>query len=1793
MQMLSPQTARSLRHTQRQGSTLIIVVALLGMLAFLGFVFYTFAKQERANAATFSQGAKNLKSTSADPNVFFDYALQQIILGPQDSDVQSILWGGRHSMLANMFGRDGVPWNGEGVGLMQDTAGNPFVDMNSNDSSADANDNQSLLAIVDSPAANPAWTYGSSGVNWGTNKRFRGSAALDQTQDLPEPDVNYNSPDLNTMFVSYDGTAIGAGGANPTRVLVPSFLRPQYLRSGGAPIAQWYLNSAANQCMRPHPSHMCVGVNSSGTPYVTTTPRYVNSTEMDTSVTPNRPMYRSLNLRQPFTFSNFAPPDPVGNAAPNGYLGNWNGGTNLGTSNGVTQYEYDLDVDTDGDGVNDAILMDLGYPPIRRGDGKLIVPLFAINIRDLNGLINLNATGNLAGNNNIDPASPHPVSSTFPLGFRVLPGLATATPDNLSKSNLGMSTNEINPQRALTADPVNDTQLASSQAAIQLAYFLKLFDPTVSVTPPQAGRSIAELANLEWLMLNIGTTNFQLGVFQSGGSLLNSASDLLVGRNGEPGLLRNYLSTAVTNDQPHPGYSTAWTSGTPSNWSVASAPTLNPNSDDNFNYDEGESAYNIRYVTPLDFRGSGQQFQRYNWGPDKQPGVAGIDDDGDGLIDNITEEGWPASDDTIIYGKHPELYQRTGSPLYWPIFSGYQSFFGSTAGGVRWGESQSTPNYFSSGKSLLMQSSTPYSLLDEPTEAIVDRTLMSSAYNSYFNYLSSLSSNWTLTIAAVQNAIGYDGILGTEEVQFLQGTSATTGSSVARSRLAQLMPANMTASQNAMDIRKRFTTFSQDRREFGFVDSLVGGLRSWESSPQFPPSLSGGTPNPYRAELFYYMEQVANSFSPSLKLNVNRWLVYDAGTTNYGFVQLPEQTSVNDTAATTARQQMARDIYTLLYTLCCVHGTPTAVDLDYRTIPLANLPTKAQAKEMAQFAVNLVDSLDTDNIITAFYYDPDLSNNVGPNNAAGWDPLAFVGNDTQPQTSDDYVVYGVERQQLVFSEAAVFNVQYGTDSKTTIFDDALTNKTKGRWYLFFELQNVSPMNVTLASNSVTWSNAATNGNWRVSLYDPTYPVPALLNQVYFLPGLDSTNNYIAHTSGTDLVLPSGALFSVASQDGTDLFSGLPRTSDLRYDPTNTGTSYPLAVPSATANGAADAPVPTPATTAGMFVPRCNLDLVWNYGDATATRFWLKNGSDGTTGLPVSPGQFVSPLLTSGLSAAAATAVRLTLDTQAAAGTNPNHDVFTTWTTSTWVAVDNTTNNTVGAAPLDMPITSIAPSTVAPSIAVSFPRTVPLLSGTAPAIATVSNLNTPSIAPIASTNYIPWQSQNDRDFHSISELLQLPLYGADQLTASLAQVNTPGSQTISPTISNGLFHTQKGTTQYVPTTAAARFLHPENPDYTLNVMTPNYGNRWYRLLNFLEVPNRSNQHQAILGIPPAVSVFPSATTVVIGAADASGRTPVTFNYPGSPGITALSPPSNMLTGAFKLPEYYGWPVNQGQINLNMVRHPEVLNALLDDDQLINDPRFVSTASQFLDDATGDTARQWWVEFLKSRESRYVKTPGTPFPVDPIALLYMPGTANARPFRSVDSIGPIALNTTTLDSPLENTILRSLPVDAATAASANDSRRLFEVGNTTDHVSPTLNEVAAAPLHPSVRYRLLSKLLNNTTSRSNSFAVFITVQYYEAAEVGSGTATPIVRIGGQSADMSANRAIFIVDRTGAIEQMKTLATNVATATIPTPTNVTFPVSAASYSFQPNTDTSGQRTKMNGIRWRDLVIHRQPLN
>jgi hypothetical protein len=1683
-----------LQRATRNGSTLVIVVALLGMLAFLGFVFYTFSKQERASAVTFSQGAQAMKAPSLEPDSLWDFALQQLIIGPPDSFYQSILWGGRHSLLANMYGRNAIPWDGDGINLIS-LSGQPFVDMNYDgipDVTAD------FLGFIDSPAAN-------AGVLWGPSTKSLSS--------LPSPDAGYNYPDINSVFLSYDGAALNALTGVQSRVIIPSFFRPQYLRSGGTPDASWYSDPAtATQVMRPHPEH--VSVDGSGNAIVVNgrnAKRYVTSSED----------YRAIGLRRPFTFKSFVPPESSSTATP-GTLGVW---TNPDPD---FQLDIDLDVDTDGDGVKDAILMDLGYPPVRRGDGKLVVPLFAINVRDLNGLISLNASGNLSGNLDLNLTTSHQ------LGFNQNRD-GSWSMDNISKSNLGLSTYEINPERALTALP-SDIATSRPEIAAQLNYVLRLFGyPTTGPAANQPGRSVGELANLEWLMLNVGRVNFHLGLAGLASNitqLQNAIADQFSGRNGEsvqtllngvaivsydasgnavlaplsvngtqPTTLRKFFTTGRVLDLPKAGVSATWDAGSPPSTVNWPSPFGTPTPDDNVNSNEGETTNPNRWVHPLDFRGSGRFVNHFDYGADLRPGIKDVDDDGNGLVDDAGEEGWIPSDDhgadqrpgiaffdddsngtvddlseagaissddpTAKRGKFALAVQASANR--WPAYMGYHSI-----GTVRWGEAATTGTY----SGFLMSASRRDSLLDEGAEAIIDPMIMSPQYSQY---------------SSVANTIRNDAVFGPEEMLFLQGSGSDARLTENRSRLAELMPGNLVASTSAPDIRKRLTTVSSDRCEFGFgfqPSGLRGGVSgTWESNPVFPPGISGNA-NPYRDELFALLKQQANGASQQqLRLNINQLLTTSGS--QYQFRMLSEQTSVDDVAAFNDRQAMARDIYTLLYTLC------QGQDADYR-LP-GGQPSLIQTKEMAQFAINYVDALDPDDIITAFYYDPDLSSTGG-----GWDRV--YGPDGTAGNSDDTVVYGVERQLLTFAETVALRIKKtATNSDMTIFDDTLTDATNGRNYLYFELQNVTPMNVTLASSGVTRINASTSANWKVQLLNPT--VGTVYNSMYLLSGLDS-NNQIQIDANGNRILQSGLLFSVSSQDGTDKFtSGKCRTSDFRADVGFDGM-FERNIPS---GGAADTSggktVPTTTTSETDFpTPKCNLDLVWDYGEGPTmqNRFVLDSNTD-------IPGSFVSQMGGTG-------SIRLLLQRRAAAGG------LVVWTTVDTTANSPTTSDVaVGEV---TPPTTVAGAPISLLNIKSYPRVTPLSRTSAAVVAGANTINTVS----TNTALAVAQIHNDRDFASLVELFQLPLCGPDQLTNGR--------------ISNAEFYhdvtSDPLNPKYYPTVAAARFLRPDNPDATLNGDVGNFGNRWYRLLDLLEVPNRSHRQLAVVGISGSTS-------------------------------SSVAPPS--IAEPYNLPQFFGWPRSHGLVNINMIRHPQVLGALLDDDQVVNDPRFISSGTQYLD-GSDESSRRWWVEFVKARDSRFHAS--SAFAPDPSTGLYIPGTADSRPFRSYDVVQKTAKDA---DSPLENTILRCLPTDG-NASPANEARRLFEVGTSAEHIGRADLEAAANPtqlLPPSIRYRLLAKLMNNTTTRSNSFAVFVTAQYHEAVVVAadSGTARA-VRIGGRLDDAPVHRGFFVIDRTAAVEQMKRVSGN--------------PVSTNSFSFQPDTNPTGTS---NGIRWKDLVLYRQTLN
>ena len=132
---------------KRRGTVIIIVLALLGLLALIGFFAVSFTGQENQSATYFANSptAKTL-TQSLDPNAFFNDILRQIIIGPGITEQQSVLWGGNKALVPTMFGRDLAPYNGFGVNqIWNGTTNLPTVDQTSTASPTTARGSNSII----------------------------------------------------------------------------------------------------------------------------------------------------------------------------------------------------------------------------------------------------------------------------------------------------------------------------------------------------------------------------------------------------------------------------------------------------------------------------------------------------------------------------------------------------------------------------------------------------------------------------------------------------------------------------------------------------------------------------------------------------------------------------------------------------------------------------------------------------------------------------------------------------------------------------------------------------------------------------------------------------------------------------------------------------------------------------------------------------------------------------------------------------------------------------------------------------------------------------------------------------------------------------------------------------------------------------------------------------------------------------------------------------------------------------------------------------------------------------------------------------------------------------------------------------------------------------------------------------------------------------------------------------------------------------------------------------------------
>ncbi len=1421
----------------------------------------------------------------------------------------------------------------------------------------------------------------------------------------PAPDVDYTAPDINSLPLAFVGSGVDINGADVS-VIIPSFHRPQLLRQSGAIIPNWPQSNVTTQrVMRPHPYHMTATANP--------IPRFISAI--------TGPVTNSLGQTvQPFPFGTNASVQqgvwdltgPPGAAAPN----------------------YQWDVDNDGDLVKEGIWMDLDFPMQSLPDGRNYVPLFSFTVTDADGLINLNISGNQSG-----------------LSYPVT-GLPLAGGRHISRSNQGLSRAEISPEWAMTADPAID-----SASTLQHNLFWNTGAGTISRT---------EMANSETLFLNMGRPDFtdrNGGTYSvpGGGATTYEPTSYYAGRYGELELMarNNYTmsgkgiasygdGSAANRDfsfMPLPGRSGQIYSG--SGDDDLDAQFGQSRFDNAGYYFMGASFQRLQsnvavpsFVHPLDFWGNGASFQAISTGLRVQMSNSGL----------TVPSQWP--------------YYATGysSPGNDSTMSGFTNYLSAASGNL-------LPS------SILYQS-------DEPDEII---------------------SEWEL--ASTNATMLQDEVFGPDNMFELQATNSDLANAKIEARVRDLAPFNFRLNARADAVRSQFTVLSHDRKNFGAGPYV---RRIWEFNAdsnndghlEFPPAfvspLGNAANEPFRQALrqLLFMEQNplnTSSTLTQLRLNLNRLLAgYDTTTSGTPItapvyreltahpaptVTIPNtpltspswnanspsgSPSPNDQEywARYDRQLMARDIYVLLYTLG--GGMDTT---PYTTTNAANqLYTNAQLKEMAQFAVNVVDELDRDDVITKFEYDKNLGD--------GWslDDNAYNAiGDPETTNVDRAVVYGVEAQTLTLSELLGIisrRVDDGAGNTPPTYQDhkaTQVNDSEGaadRFYTYMELRNASPFNVDLSS-----------GAWQIAVQDDP----------------DGTPNTGDETDRVQLTLLSGNSTSVITPGG--LFTIGTRGGPPALDPASMNTKNFPSLFRVETTGAATPDFTTAATLIAPLSTTLDLDLIPQTAGANndTTKFRLTNGSASSTvvgaGADVTTaGNFLFGGPGGNVSLAQETGTPHTFVLRRRA--NPRRTMPVSYSSNAadhtsqsvdnpWVEVDRLVMPTWrefklskndGATEVQAALVGLRSKERAQPFSRNLAEADHVTATGAPGAAPVAyqahtlqgyNSNSP-----LSGSFTQLQLHFDRDFASPIDLLSIPLYGPDEVTRRVGQTTK-------------FDNSATGQASFL---AQERFLRPQHYDNltggipaatvptAATAVSDIKNNRWYRILELLEVPTQTEQN---------MRVYPYAI-----------RT-------------------------------------SGAINLNTLRTRGVLAGVIDDPDnpttgVIDGhhtPQYASEAAMLVDqfEPSGTYARDWWLQFLASRDG-----------VDPLTGLILPGTPQGRPFRSMTYAERSSAS-------LEDTILRSLPLDVIAAQNAgslpqqSDRRTLFEARTISDR--PQITPGGGDLVDPVSKHRLLRKVANNTTTRSNVFIVWISTRFFEAVEQPNG-----VQIGAQLDGTQDHRGFFIIDR-----------------------------------------------------------------
>lgn len=1703
-------------QSSRHGTTLMIVVALLGLLMFTGMVFFTFAAQERATAEYFSEAAKESVTVNDDP---FPFALRQILVGPTNNEKQSILWDPRRrlSLIGNAVGYDSIPFNGTGNHIIPNGAGVPSID-NDYDGIPDPTSTKLDVEIpLNFVSALTAW----SGLQFGEGQLMQ---ARGRTTEFPAPDVDYTYPDINNPLIAYNGWAIRDNGSahapaaerfERVPVFIPSGMRPSLLKSGtgNGPMGNstltdetWYDHSTATgnplfsvRSLRPSELHLAGrALDASGNPVR----RYIDVTNADDASL--IATYGAFPLR---------PGEDV-NPADFGQLGVFTG-HDPGAVGAATGFR--LDSDNDGDGVFEGIWWDLGYPVQETAGGEVYGTLFSFTIVDASGLIDLNSHGNLA-----ELRRNEDVLGQVAGGG----GSSEMNTIQLSASNQGLGPNEVNPLPALAAEAFHPTGGAGSGPSTNTA-FSDWFDgnlPSNSV----------EQANMELLWLLTGRID-------------SSTDQVFDGRWGDASALwyHRYGSDG---------------SATPGAYEIASLPR------------PGRAGNLVRPST------AAVNFGGFNGFDDNGNALEGIASTRLGRLRGFVhplDVGGTGSFRTIADPRLPVMVQPdTTYPGNWPGYTNY-SVVGTPANILTERKYLSGPDQDPATAADNLITGTRFNLgFEDPLEVVMDLDRAVRPDDSLFSpadmvpgHLSSTDvGSATTQLSTRLNNLGVEAFSSSSDV----GDRFTTVLNSLRSIPHRHdLGLNLQSDGGTGDDGPRYWEFNSDSNndgitrdfppQFGTIQAFApGDLSNRATSPtdpyravvrrllttvagenrellmQLPLSVnhildvnrSSDTPLETSTEYLRYIQRAGMRFRPltehpdadetldsgnTVAADVNSIPQVGTAAGTDALTEFPPRTAAHrEFWARRDRQQLARDVYVLLYTLGGGQTTSgTVVDATGDNSGRM-IYSNHQLRRMAQFAVNLVDAMDTDNVVTKFEYDKDLGTgwnldddaSTADTYSALGTPAANedvrtsnTGNGLYPEDSANErgVVYGVEAQQLALSEAlAVYSQQLGADLDKTPFAD----DSGHRMFLHLELQNVQPYPVEMSRTEIGMTDRD-RAIWRVQRVDREGAAD------------DPQNDTLTHElslMGGNPDVPGGDNFTiaVAAQQGvaSDPSPNGFENADIYIDDDADG-AFNLISPDIGAQA-------TTVSTGTALAPNCDLDTVHTTHE---TRFLVNNTMDGGALLQdIYDPAGIQPYAGNddyGFAADPNGGFEIVLQRRQ----NPNLPRLPV-ADNPFIEVDRIfvslrrLIDISGAADVQL---SELRSLERPEVLDS----TQVIASAHEAIAPGTNWRRNSIGALMNDatddpsgssldgmgSFTLWQPHFDRDFGSTVELFRLPIVGPRLLTQRLDRMRYAGYQ---QSFTNFLTPTVGQEDETLLSSSVSMFLQPDFPEAPTDDPTTSgqaEDNAWYRLLQFVEVPSRVN---TMLG--------------------------------------------DYLT-RHRIP---------GKININAIRHVEVYAGLIDDLTLARVPLFltpedgssaIDTNNRFMPfmaesstfggsgatavtgvaGTTADTHRDRWFEMVAERD-------GVTSTYDPISdspqNFWIPNSISSRPFRSLGYRNP-DIGSAGADMGLAETILRpsSFDEDTTTGATAADNRSWLEVGNRSGHRNPGLASTQDQ------RHQVVSKIFNNTTTVGNTFVIYGTAAYFKAhLEPTSGLYRLGRRVGldsdGDGTEENdpgwEQRAVFVIDR-----------------------------------------------------------------